>query len=1090
MQEATKVHVVNFDASTTRTASVLIATATSATWLQAVRGDYDVTVIDQTEQIADALFETRYQLMILDDKLVMDEDSFQLIAEIKRRFPSLVLCILTDNLANDYIDRLLDTGASDVLPVDIDSETLLRHLRVLQRQQAESQQAADHMQQMHLIGLMARELHGTEHPEMLVLETIKILCNNFDLSGVVIAIEEGDRHHIYAGDDETSEPHEVFDSYMTLHNYDPLNQVLISGSARMLNALERTPFYAPVPPLQAAQSAVVVPLTYADRPLGALALLRDETGFSKADLVPFELFAGHLALAYHNISYYHMQEARSRSTRQVLKAWQRLSGHFELDTVLQEMLTMIGEIPAVKHAGLWLFDPRTDDKRIITRATRPVLADEIQTAYDNGHLQDFLSDTRLSPRPLVIGRRTRDPLQKLGQLMENNQLLLVPIAGAIMMGTLIVSSTGKHAFSVEETSLIEGLAHAASQTIERNTFIEEIQLQAGRMNAIVSSIHDGVFFIGDNDLVVYCNPQFAELTSIEPAAVVGKPAGNLFGKLADKATTDRDDILHAIQDALDDLEAGEYYPIVEVHIDTLNTDIAIEFTRVEQPSDGTASRVGLVRRIHDRSDPTAAAHNPHEPLLDMLVDYINLPYLQMRESVMTLAANHDRLRGYSRARLIQQLASRVEEAGTLWTHFMQLYDLRRQPAAIVRDVFQPHDALNSALMESADLRQIERPVDYHAQPPYTTIRTDERLFQQAITNLLLGVSHLNSEGDVLDVQVTRENGNCQIVIRDRDSVPAYLALPDVIAQMQRHSDDLDDSSLDYLHFFLAAETIETLGGTLDIDVHPASGLQIEVRFAAAESGLEHPVSSAAKPRESSGASAKHTTPSRLRIAVLEASSRLLSSHYGYLQAEGHSIMSERSVRDILMTMSAARLDLIVLESDNPSPRLANACERIREESDVPVIIVADHDTRPLFMEAIEKGADAYLVLPVSPREMALHLKTFARRREIGTVLQPPLQLGDLYIDFSRRRVFLKNTQLDLTAKEYAILCELGKREGQVLSHQELLSQVWGTEYRDEVQYLWVNVSRLRKKLEPKKDSPRYLQTEKGVGYRLCDPNED
>lgn len=1086
-------HAVNFDASTTRTATVLIATATSATWLQAVRGDYNVTVIDRAEQIADALFEIPYQLMILDDELVIDEDTFQLIAEIKRRFPSLVLCILTDNLADEYIDRLLDTGASDVLPIDVDDETLLRHLRVLQRQQSESQQVADHMQQMHLIGLMARELHGTEHPETLVLETIKILCNNFNLSGVVIAIEEGDRHHIYAGDPGTTDLHEVFDSYVTLHNYDPLNQVLISGSARVLNALERTPFYAPVPPLQTAQSAIVVPLTYADRPLGALALLQDDTGFSKEDLVPFELFAGHLALAYHNISYYHLQEARSRSTRQVLKAWQRLSGHFELDTVLKEMLAMMGEIPAVKHAGLWLFDSHTDDQRVITRATRPVLADEIQTLYNNGHLQDFLSDTRLSPTPLVIGRRTRDPLQKLSQLMENNQLLLVPIAGAMMMGTLIVSSTGKHAFSVEETSLIEGLAHAASQTIERNTFIEEIQLQAGRMNAIVSSIHDGVFFIGDNDLVVYCNPQFAELTSIEPTEVVGQPADVLFGKLADKATTERGDILNAVQNALDDLQAGEYYPIVEMHLDTLNTDIAVEFTRVEQQSDSSTSRVGLVRRIKDNQPaPETASHRPHEPLLDMLVDYINLPYLQMRESVTTLAANHERLRGFSRARLIQQLASRVDEAGTLWTHFMQLYDLRRQSETIVHEVFQPHEALNSTLTESADLRQMERPIDYHAQPPYSTIRTDERLFQQAISNLLAGTAHLNPDGDVIDVQVTRENETCQILIRDRDSVPEYLNLPDMLAQMQRHSADIDDSSLDYLHFFLAAETIEALGGDLTLDVHPVSGLQIQIRFAVAESNLDVPaaMSSASRQRESNGSSVSTNTPSSLRIAVLETASRLLSPHYGYLQTEGHSIMSERSVRDILMTMSAARLDLIVLESDNPSPRLAEACERIRAESEVPVIIVADHDTRPLFMEAIEKGADAFLVLPVSPREMALHFKTFARRREIGMVLQPPLQLGDLYLDFSRRRVFLKNTQLDLTAKEYAILCELGKREGQVLSHQELLSKVWGTEYRDEVQYLWVNVSRLRKKLEPEKDSPRYLQTEKGVGYRLCDPNED
>ena len=94
----------------------------------------------------------------------------------------------------------------------------------------------------------------------------------------------------------------------------------------------------------------------------------------------------------------------------------------------------------------------------------------------------------------------------------------------------------------------------------------------------------------------------------------------------------------------------------------------------------------------------------------------------------------------------------------------------------------------------------------------------------------------------------------------------------------------------------------------------------------------------------------------------------------------------------------------------------------------------------------------------------------------------PLDLGDLYIDFARREVFLLNKPIELTRIEYDLLHTLAVNQGQVLTHKQLLEKVWGPEYQAETQYLWVNVSRLRKKLEPTVDSPRYIHTQPGVGY--------
>ena len=105
-----------------------------------------------------------------------------------------------------------------------------------------------------------------------------------------------------------------------------------------------------------------------------------------------------------------------------------------------------------------------------------------------------------------------------------------------------------------------------------------------------------------------------------------------------------------------------------------------------------------------------------------------------------------------------------------------------------------------------------------------------------------------------------------------------------------------------------------------------------------------------------------------------------------------------------------------------------------------------------------------------------------RVMDIPTRTREPLDLGDLYIDFARREVFLFNKPIELTRIEYDLLHTLAVNENQVLTHKQLLDKVWGPEYQAETQYLWVNVSRLRKKLEPTPDSPRYIHTQQGVGY--------
>ncbi len=153
-----------------------------------------------------------------------------------------------------------------------------------------------------------------------------------------------------------------------------------------------------------------------------------------------------------------------------------------------------------------------------------------------------------------------------------------------------------------------------------------------------------------------------------------------------------------------------------------------------------------------------------------------------------------------------------------------------------------------------------------------------------------------------------------------------------------------------------------------------------------------------------------------------------------------------------------------------------------KRTEVPIIMMADEASEPEKVRALMIGADDYIARPISDEELMARVNVIFKRRRIPDRTREPLDLGNLYIDFARREVFLNNKPLELTRIEYDLLHTLAVNQGQVLTHKQLLEKVWGPEYQAETQYLWVNVSRLRKKLEPTADSPRYIHTQPGVGY--------
>ncbi|MBJ6724471.1 response regulator [Geomesophilobacter sediminis] len=180
-----------------------------------------------------------------------------------------------------------------------------------------------------------------------------------------------------------------------------------------------------------------------------------------------------------------------------------------------------------------------------------------------------------------------------------------------------------------------------------------------------------------------------------------------------------------------------------------------------------------------------------------------------------------------------------------------------------------------------------------------------------------------------------------------------------------------------------------------------------------------------------------------------------------------------------------RPDVVLLDLGLPDLDGVEVIRRIREWSQVPIIVISVREREDEKVRALDAGADDYLTKPFGIGELMARIKV-ALRRSLQQVPDPVLQIGALCVDLPRRRVTVDGVEVQLTPTEYDLLRLLASHAGKVLTHSQILKQIWGTAYVEQPHVLRVNISNLRRKVEPDPSRPRWIVTEPGVGYRLKD----
>jgi len=220
-----------------------------------------------------------------------------------------------------------------------------------------------------------------------------------------------------------------------------------------------------------------------------------------------------------------------------------------------------------------------------------------------------------------------------------------------------------------------------------------------------------------------------------------------------------------------------------------------------------------------------------------------------------------------------------------------------------------------------------------------------------------------------------------------------------------------------------------------------------------------------------------------RVLVVDDETSIRRYLRAALSAQGFIIYEAANGQEAVNAVVSHHPDIIILDLGLPDFNGIEVTRRLREWSQTPIIILSVREAENDKIAALDAGADDYLTKPFGTGELLARMRV-ALRRLAKESDEPVLQVDTLRMDLSRRLVTVGDNQVSLTPTEYEILRLLLQNAGKVLTHRQLLRQVWGTTYESEMHILRVNISNLRRKIEPDPSRPHYLLTEPGVGYRL------
>jgi two-component system KDP operon response regulator KdpE len=1048
---------------------ILLLTEKSNNWAVAQLGDYhDFLQFSELKEAVKTLQNIRYDLIMVDDELFGDL-IFEVVAEIKRQFPGLPTIILTQKTDADYQGRLMRTGVDDVLLESMSHTELRLHVRMMLKQCYQYRASIRRQQNLYTISVMPRLLEGTANIDAVISQSMKVISSMFQLNGVVVILNNNGDLRLYAGNNDILGEQSLYESHYADEDNDPFLWTMNTGIVQRYEEIKANRSFVEIPPIPNAKKADILPLVHHGQALGALGIFpAEDVSVTHEDLLIFEQFAVQLASALRNMSEQTAQRRNIMIHTRLLEAWKLFADVQTPEDVASTLCRAVERIPNISRALVWLntnvLDGTTENW---FDSHHPAQIEQVPPSIRDG-LVTILEDQ--SPGYQINAESRISSLTTLTSLLNVRHLSLFPIMlSTQVMGGLVIGTADEKDVDVD---LIENLIQIVQTALERVTLSNTILENHNQLLSILCSITEGLFFVDRNNKVVLCTPQVTELTMITASNVVNRESEVLLRAIASRTQSPAQTLaqLQAAKERILDSQDTEY-PSVTVTLLEPKVELYIEFIK---SLGGNTYSLGWLGVIHNKS------WSKHDEVFDTLVDDMRLPYAQVQSLFATLADQHGHFSYGQRVQLIGQIGYAVEQISQRWDDFHSLYKLRFGGISIDRDRVRLQDVIQR-IVNSRPFQVSYRRFNLEIPANLPVIEIDEFTIERALSNILHRALAVSPENATINIRVDKPARELRVIIDDAGE-PLSTEQSERIFGTSNVS-PTNNVTAD-LALYVAGELVRRNGGRVWAEARANKGTSIIVAFPVLAEGSEI---GPTQPLPALQSAARVPERELQTIMLIAGKSKIMKTLTQQLEREKFEPLVYHIPDEAVRDLDSTRLDLIVIDVALNEGNGLKLCRRMRQLTEVPIILVSDRAGADEKVQGLNAGADEFITNPISDDEMLARIRVIFSRKRIADRTSEPFIINDLYIDFARRVVFLKDQPVELTRIEYDLLYALVLNKGQTLTHKQLLTQVWGPEYQDETQYLWVNISRLRKKLEPTQSSPRYIRTQPGIGYYFA-PN--
>lgn len=623
---------------------------------------------------------------------------------------------------------------------------------------------------------------------------------------------------------------------------------------------------------------------------------------------------------------------------------------------------------------------------------------------------------------------------------------------------------------------------ASSSPSHAADLAEEHAILAG----IASNMRSGFLLLNNAEAIAYANPSAQRLLQVEDNLLYAHPVFDVRQQLLTLALDPTS--------AQAELDRLWLHPEEESFTDLALTGAAIRWLRVQSfpVCDLPGRLLGRGVLLDDITLERSATQTRNETLA-MAAHELKTPLAIIKGSATTLLSNSMRWDPAMQREMLQMIDTQTDRLHEILNTLLDVWRLDAGAQNLRFSEVRLSELLRS-LVERWRKNAPRHHILYEQAEQLPPLLCDPTRLEQVFHQLLHNAVTYSPNGGTVRLRLESDENELRLSISDQGMGIAPEHLDRIFDRFYRVVEGEERIQGSGLGLAVARATIEAHGGRIWAE---SAGLSEGTTFYCAlpltppGARLNVPSRQSASALPASGTASKSTGPARysqrVSVAVVESDQRIARYLRANLEEQHYRVQVLGHGTQFLRQFDLEEPELVLLATRLADMQGIELLQRLREFSHVPVVMLCEGDDEDERVHLLDLGADDLVSKPFGMKELLARLRVLLRRRSTRNESEPAessFTSGELMIDYAQHQVLLQGRPVQLSRTEYKLLSTLAQNAGRVMTHELLLERVWGAEYNREVDFIWVYISRLRRKIEPDPRHPRYIVTVPDVGYRL------